>query len=85
MPHTVDVLIERRGESLAELAKSAGVSPERMEAIASGRWTPSPDERLRVAAALGVAVEAVSWGHTVNSRNVRYRQRGFHEPLSGGE
>ena len=51
----------------------------RTEAIAVGRWTPSPAERVKVAGALGVSVEAISWGHTMDPRNIRYHQYGMQE------
>ena len=44
-----------------------------------GRWTPSPDERAAIAAALGVRVEEVSWGHSMNPRNIRYHRFGLKE------
>lgn len=44
-----------------------------------GRWTPSPTERQRIAAAFGIDAESVSWGHTMDPRNVRYRQFGMKE------
>ena len=56
---------------------SAASLNERAEAVALGRWTPSPAERQRIAAAFGIAGEEVSWGHTMDPRNVRYRRFGF--------
>lgn len=82
MPHTVDVVIERRGFSLEQLTNATGLSAERIESIVNGRWTPSPDERVKIADALGVAVEEISWGHTMNPRNVRYHRYGLPETLS---
>ena len=41
---------------------SAG-SPRGVTAIVLGRWTPSPVERQKIASALGVAPEEISWGH----------------------
>jgi transcriptional regulator with XRE-family HTH domain len=76
---TIDVLIEERQISLDELATTAGLSVERIAAIADGRWTPSPEERAKVAAALGVPVAEISWGHTMNPRNVRYHRFGLKE------
>jgi hypothetical protein len=52
---------------------------ERVAAIAEGRWTPTPAERERIAAAFGLPVAEVSWGHTMNPRNVRYRRFGLKE------
>ena len=82
MPHTVDVLIDRRGLSITELADAAALTVERIEAIVSGRWTPSPEERARIAAALEVALDEVSWGHSINPRNVRYHRCGLPEHRS---
>jgi transcriptional regulator with XRE-family HTH domain len=76
---TVEFLLEETGVSLQTLATRSGLLLSRVEAIADGRWTPSPAEREKLAAALGVAVEEVSWGHTMNPRNVRYRRFGLKE------
>jgi len=76
---TVDVLFEESGRTLQQVAVAAGLEPARVAAIADGRWTPSPDERRRIAAAFGVGVEDVSWGHTMNPRNVRYGRFGLKE------
>lgn len=74
---TVEFLLEMTGVSLVELAARSGLRLARIEAIADGRWTPSPVERGRVAAAFDVPVEEISWGHTMNPRNVRYRRFGL--------
>lgn len=81
MPQTVDVLLDKRGLALAQLSDATMLSLERLDAIVNGRWTPSPDERARIAAALGVDVNEISWGHTVNPRNVRYHRYGLPEHL----
>jgi len=77
--HTVEHLLEDRGLAIDDLAARAGMDVERALAIADGRWTPSPQERERIAAGLGVAVDQISWGHTMNPRNVRYRRHGLKE------
>ena len=53
MPHTLDVLVDRGKLSLTQLADAATMAVERLEAIVHGRWTPSPDERRRIAVARG--------------------------------
>jgi ribosome-binding protein aMBF1 (putative translation factor) len=76
---TIDVLLEELAIGLNELADRAGLPIERVAAIADGRWTPSPREREKLAAALGVQITEVSWGHTMNPRNVRYHRFGLKE------
>lgn len=76
---TVDVLLAESGLTIEDLAERAGLAVDRTTAIAMGRWTPSPSERQHIAAAFGIDVASVSWGHTMDPRNVRYRQFGMKE------
>jgi transcriptional regulator with XRE-family HTH domain len=76
---TVEHLLEETKLTIEELAERARMEPDRAAAIADGRWTPSPKERERIAAAFGLAVAEISWGHTMNPRNVRYRRFGLKE------
>ena len=76
---TIELLFEETGFSIEEVAARANLSPARMEAIAVGRWTPSPAERQRVATAFGVTMEEISWGHTMSPRNIRYGRFGLKE------
>lgn len=77
--HTIDWFLEARGWDLASLAERVPLALDRLEAICDGRWTPSPEDRRLIAAALGVAVDEISWGHTMNPRNVRYRRFGLRD------
>lgn len=76
---TIDLLFEETGSTIDDIAERTGIAPERIEAIALGRWTPSPTERNKVAAAFQVDQGSISWGHTMDPRNVRYRRFGFKE------
>jgi transcriptional regulator with XRE-family HTH domain len=76
---TVEHLFEVTGLRIDEVAERAGLTIERVAAIAEGRWTPSPEDRQQLAAAFGVAVEEISWGHTMNPRNIRYGRFGMKE------
>ena len=76
---TIDLLFDERELSIKDVAERSGLTEQRIEAIALGRWTPSPDERRRVAAALDVAEDEISWGHTMDPRNVRYHRFGMKE------
>lgn len=76
---TVDVLFEESGFRIEDVAARSNLPEERVEAIALGRWVPSPDERTRIAQAFSVSVDEISWGHTMDPRNVRYRRFGLKE------
>jgi hypothetical protein len=81
---TVDLVIEERGLTLDQLARDCGLIVERVEAIVDGRWLPSPQERQRIADALGLPIGDISWGHTMNPRNVRYHRYGLKEDFNDG-
>jgi hypothetical protein len=76
---TIDLLFEETQFAIEDVAERARLAPERVEAIAVGRWTPSPEERRRIAHAFGVSVEEISWGHTMDPRNIRYHRFGLKE------
>ncbi|HXG11949.1 MAG TPA: helix-turn-helix transcriptional regulator [Gemmataceae bacterium] len=60
---TVAGWMAERGLRLAELVEASGLERRVVEAIAHGRYTPSPQQRQRLAAVLGVSPEQVIWGH----------------------
>jgi transcriptional regulator with XRE-family HTH domain len=49
--------------TIAQLAERSQLEEGRVLAIALGRWTPSPNERQKVAAVFGVPIDEISWGH----------------------
>lgn len=60
---SVEELCKEHGLAVLQLAERAGLDEKRMLAIVSGRWTPSPAERDRVAAVFGLARDQIAWGH----------------------
>lgn len=76
---TIDLLFEESQFTVEDVAERARLTCDRVEAIAVGRWTPSPEERRRIAEAFGIAVDEVSWGHTMDPRNIRYHRFGLKE------
>ncbi len=60
---TIEELCVQHGLSPRQLADRAGLDEQRVLAIVLGRWTPSPAERDKVAAAFGLTREQVAWGH----------------------
>jgi hypothetical protein len=57
--------MEETGTTVEELVERSGLDSKLVRAIAAGNYTPSPQERQRLAAALGVSVEDIAWGHAV--------------------
>lgn len=57
-----DYMAERR-MGLAGLVEASALDKRVVEAIAAGRYTPSPQQRQRLAAALGVGPDEIAWGH----------------------
>ena len=76
---TVDIFFEEQDLVIEDVAERTQLPPERVEAIAVGRWLPSPAEREKIAQAFGVSIDDISWGHTMDPRNVRYRRHGLKE------
>jgi transcriptional regulator with XRE-family HTH domain len=60
---TVDELCVQHRLSHKQLAEKAGLDEQRVLAIVLGRWTPSPAERDKVAAAFGLTRDQIAWGH----------------------
>jgi transcriptional regulator with XRE-family HTH domain len=63
--------VVERGITERELATTAGLDLKLVKAIVSGNFTPSPTHRQRLAAALGVSLEDVAWGHSVPVEHLR--------------
>ena len=79
MAKTVDQWMEERDVTVEELAERSGLAAARVEAIATGRWLASPQERRLVAAAFELTIDDILWGHVMSPRNVRYHRFGLKE------
>lgn len=62
-PRSVDQLCAQHGLDARQLAARAGVDEGRVAAIVLGRWTPSPEDRDRIAAVFGLTRDQIIWGH----------------------
>jgi len=63
--------LEETGMSIDQLIAAAKLDAKLVKAIVSGNYTPSPFERQRLAAAIGVPIEEISWGHAVPVEHLR--------------
>jgi hypothetical protein len=57
--------MQEKAISLDQLVTSSGLDAKLVQAIASGNYTASPAQRERLAAAVGVPVADIAWGHAV--------------------
>jgi hypothetical protein len=57
-----DWMAERRTD-LSGLVDASALDERVVEAIVAGRYTPSPQQRQRIASALGVGPDEIAWGH----------------------
>jgi hypothetical protein len=60
---SVDELCVQHQIDVKRLAAKAGLDEQRVLAIVLGRWTPSPQERDKIAAVFGVTRDQIAWGH----------------------
>ena len=65
MATSIETHCKQKGVSLAELADRSGLDLPKTRAIFLGRWTPSPTERQKIAAALDTQIDDIVWGHNM--------------------
>lgn len=65
MAFSVVELCRQRSITVPQLAEQSGLDEGRTLAILLGRWTPSPDERSKIAKVLGVEPAEIAWGHQI--------------------
>ncbi len=63
MSVSVAELCQKHEITVEELSDRTGLDDTRVLAIVLGRWTPSPQERQKIAAVFDVTVDEISWGH----------------------
>jgi hypothetical protein len=67
---TLSECLADRGMSVPQLIETSGLDRRVVEAIVQGRYTPSPDQRRMLAAALNVGAEELAWGHLAQVEHV---------------
>ena len=63
--------LEERGMTVDELVAATKLDLKVVKAIVSGNYTPSPVQRQRLAAALGVPMAEISWEHAISVQHLR--------------
>ncbi|MCA9120457.1 MAG: helix-turn-helix transcriptional regulator [Planctomycetaceae bacterium] len=64
MPTSIQELCRQKGVSLPSLAERSGVDLTRLQAIYLGRWTPSANQRAKIAQALDTPKDDIAWQHS---------------------
>jgi len=59
-----------RDMSMEQLLQSTALDRKVLKAIINGQYTASPQQRQRLAAALGVDVALIAWGHTTQVQHI---------------
>ena len=60
---TVSEWMKCRSLTLEQILESGPFDPKILKAIVQDHYTPSPQQRSRLAGALGVSVDQIAWGH----------------------
>ncbi|MCI0643246.1 MAG: hypothetical protein L0Y72_23235 [Gemmataceae bacterium] len=70
MSKTVTELCTEYGLDIPGLAEKARLDERRVLAIVESRWTPSPEERARIAKAFDLEPADIAWGHRTQVSHV---------------
>ena len=70
MSKSVDDLCREKEIPFDTLVERSGLEATRVLAIYLGRWTPSPNERQRIAQAFDVEAGNITWGHTTPIQHI---------------
>ena len=63
MSISLQLLCQQKGVSLLSLAERTGIDLKRLQAIFLGRWTPSANQREKIAQTLNTPREEIAWQH----------------------
>jgi plasmid maintenance system antidote protein VapI len=63
--------MEEMGIDLNQLVELTGLEEKLVKAIITGNYTASPTQRQRLAAALGLSPQDISWDHAISVQHLR--------------
>ena len=70
MTRSIEELCKEHQMPVQELIEKTGVDDHRLVAIYMGRWTPSPEDRKKIAAAFELEVDDITWGHVTPIQHI---------------
>lgn len=70
MTKSVAELCRENKIDFKQLVEDCGLGDDRVIAILLQRWTPSPQERDKIAGALRTTKEEITWGHATPIQHI---------------
>ena len=70
MTKSVAELCQEKEITFKQLVASCGLGDDRVIAILLQRWTPSPQERDKIADALETTKDEITWGHVTPIQHI---------------
>ena len=70
MTKSIDELCKEHDMTVRDLIQKTGIDDHRVAAIYMGRWTPSPQDRKKIAGAFELEVDDITWGHVTPIQHI---------------
>lgn len=65
------VYMAEKGIGIPDLVAATALDSKLVKAIVEGNYTPSPSQRQKLAAALGLSMNEISWDHSISVQHLR--------------
>jgi hypothetical protein len=63
--------MEEKGTGIPDLVAATGLDAKLVKAIVEGNYTASPSQRQKLAGALGISMDKISWDHSISVQHLR--------------
>jgi|TARA_B100000809_G_scaffold209518_1_gene212507 transcriptional regulator with XRE-family HTH domain len=70
MTRSIDELCKEHKLTVQDLIEKTGIDDHRVMAICMSRWTPSPEDRKKIAEAFELEVDDITWGHVTPIQHI---------------
>ena len=70
MTRSIDELCKERKLTVQDLIEKTGIDDHRVMAICMSRWTPSPEDRKKIAEVFELEVDDITWGHVTPIQHI---------------
>jgi len=70
MTRSIDELCKEHKLTVQDLIEKTGIDDHRVMAICMSRWTPSPEDRKKIAEVFELEVDDITWGHVTPIQHI---------------